>query len=53
MMKRADDENIFLIELIRDTFKHELEIGKKVVATKAVVDTLDSAIKAMEKGEKK
>lgn len=50
-MKRADDQNIYLVKMLHTMCKRDLDKGFTDVNLKWITDTLDSIIKAMEKGE--
>ncbi|AKU43378.1 hypothetical protein CPT_Silence41 [Bacillus phage Silence] len=51
-MKRADDANIYLVELTKAMYQALLSKGHSKVSTQGVIDTLDALIKTMEAGEK-
>lgn len=52
-MKRADDENIFIVEMVLKTYQSLQKDGVKKVTVQGVIDMLVSTIKAMEMGKRK
>jgi hypothetical protein len=50
-MKKADDANIHIIRMLHAICKRDLDNGHTSVSLQWITDTLDSAIKAMEKGD--
>jgi hypothetical protein len=52
-VKRADDENIFIVEMALKVYQALQKEGVKKVTTQGVIDMLDSTIETMKMGERK
>lgn len=52
-MKRADDANIFVVEMALKVYQSLKKEGVKKVSTQGVIDMLDSTIETMKMGDKK
>jgi hypothetical protein len=52
-VKRADDENIFIVEMTLKVYQSLQKEGVKKVSVQGVIDMLDSTIKTMEMGKRK
>jgi hypothetical protein len=50
-MRKANDADIYLIELIKAIYEKDLAAGHEVADIKQLISLLDSAIKTMKEGE--
>jgi tRNA C32,U32 (ribose-2'-O)-methylase TrmJ len=51
-VKRADDENIHLVRMLKEMLHREYMQGHEYTHIESLISMIDSIIKAMEAGEK-